>query len=57
MGVFGAALDAALHHAVLAAPPAGAGLVALEDQGGLDFVELLQQPPVLSGGKMPWRGP
>lgn len=42
-----ASLDAALHHPVLAVPPAGAGLVALEDQGGLDLVKLLEQPPVL----------
>lgn len=42
-----ASLDAALHHAVLAASPAGACLVTLKDQGGLDLVKLLEQPPVL----------
>ena len=47
-GSFGS-LDAALHHAVLAAAPTRAGLVALEDEGGLNLVELLQQPPVLGG--------
>lgn len=48
-GGFWGALDAALHHPVLAAAPARAGLVALEDQGGLDLVELLQQSPILRG--------
>lgn len=46
----GASLDAALHHAVLAASPAGACLVTLKDQGGFDLVKLLKQPPVLGCG-------
>lgn len=50
-----ASLDAALHHAVLAASPAGACLVTLKDQGGLDLVKLLEQPPVLGcGGRGQW---
>lgn len=42
-----ASLDAALHHPILAVSPAGAGLVTLEDQWGLNLVKLLEQPPVL----------
>lgn len=50
-----ASLDAGLHHAVLAASPAGACLVTLKDQGGLDLVKLLEQPPVLGcGGRGQW---
>lgn len=39
--------QAVLHNAVPAAPPAGAGVVALEEQGRLRHVELGQQPAVL----------
>lgn len=43
----GASLDTTLHYPVLAVSPAGAGLVTLENQGGLDLVKFLEQPPVL----------
>ena len=46
----GASLDTTLHHPVLAVSPAGAGLVALEDQRGLDLVKFLEQPPILGEG-------
>lgn len=39
--------QAILHHAVPAVPPAGAGVVALEEQGRLGHVELRQQPAIL----------
>lgn len=39
--------EAVLHDAVAAVPPAGAGVVALEQQGRLRHVELRQQPAIL----------
>lgn len=39
--------QAILHHTVPAVSPAGAGMVALEEQGGLGHVELRQQPAIL----------
>lgn len=43
----GVLLDATLYHSVLAVSPAGAGLVTLKDQGGLNLVKFLEQPPIL----------
>jgi hypothetical protein len=36
-----------LHNTIAAVPPAGASVVALEDQGWLCHVELRQKPPIL----------
>lgn len=42
-----ASLDTTLHYPVLAVSPAGAGLVTLKNQWGLNLVKFLEQPPIL----------
>lgn len=47
-GLWGrASLDTTLYYPVLAVSPAGAGLVTLENQWGLNLVKFLEQPPIL----------